>query len=327
MQTVIVACYTGQFTSNFLLLCLSYFLFHQWQVVGHFPKGTTSCCYMPCIHDGYIYAALTTSSTPCLWKIPLHDLSLRAWERDELPLPAENWKWFSRCYFFSYNGFLHFVGRKLDGSPISIWKRCEDIWEQLVEFTSLTNGWQDFGIVVFKNNLVMCGGRKNGRPDRSLCVVPLDTPGHHIKFPWPDLPAACYSPSLMVYNGQLCATGSVSHRDFYVLHEEANMRESHWVREEEKQTPHYRCAVTVVNNQLVAVGGYDYGRIRHKEQGAAYVYHEAKKLWKKLPSLNAKRRRPYILTTPDKIVVLSGCELNLLQCIVPEIEVLALRPP
>ena len=314
------------YSSTILLsMCVSL----QWREVGAFPKGTTACCYMPCLHtDGYVYASLQTKlmGTAELWKAPLRDLSQAGWQQDELPLAAEGCKWFLRCYFFSFNGYLCFVGRKLDGDLFTVWKRRAGIWEKVVEFPSMTKGWQDFGIVVFRNYLVVCSGTKNGRPEKALCVILLDDCAPQINFSLPDLPVPFYSPSVMVYNSKLCITGSDNHRDFYVLQEGANVHESRWVREEKKQTPHYRCAVTVVNNQLVAVGGYDPGLLWNMEQAATYVYNEDMKQWMKLPSLKGKRRRPYILATPDMIVVLSGCRLRWLQGIVPEIEVLGKRP-
>ena len=56
-----------------------------------------------------------------------------------------------------------------------------------------------------------------------------------------------------------------------------------------------------------------------------HMFYEDEKQWMKLPNLKGKRRRPYILATPDMIVVLSGCRLRWLQGIVPEIEVLGMQ--
>ena len=250
-----------------------------------------------------------------LWKAPLSDLT--NWTQEDLPNKQEGWRWYWRSYFFSYAGSLYFIGKRKGNALFAIWRQERPgYWSEINAFPHFSEGWQDFGVTVHNDNLVICGGNKSFiAPALEVISLALNEPNANWNQNWPRVTSDLYSPSVMTYGGRLHVTGSESHCNVYTLVNSEDRSTCHWSDGNIKNTPHYRSAVETVNNCLVACAGYQKPFLLGiGARSDVYMYCESyfnagnksNSQWLPLPSLRVARRRPYLLQSNHGLVCLSG---------------------
>ena len=273
---------------------------------------------MPCIHEGYLYASLVTPTCPPgsaqLQRAQLAGSSALQWQEDSLPGAVGNQKWPRNSYLFSHSTGLYFIGKAGKDSLYTVFKRPSGTpsWGAVLPFPDQTCTWVDFGFVVHDDQLVVCRGATQGGTSMSLiqlCLFDDEPRWETLATHLPPTAAFC-TPSLAIYNNKVCVTGSEKHRDVYTFIRDGSgaSASGRWDKTCVKPTPFKRCAVANINGSLVAVGGYD-GNIMYAYHPEVFMYQQDESgdgQWMPMPKLITGRRRPYLLTAPGMMLVLSG---------------------
>ena len=271
---------------------------------------------LPCVHNDHVYciASLKNSKPNMahLLQAPADSLGESKWT--SLPLPEGRWHHFS--FLVSLGALLVVLLTPLDtitGYKVFFQAYNNGPW---VQVDDLPERKCKFGVGVFQESLLVVGGRRSrstaSRSSRSVLSLRINSSDPR-KSSWnklPDLPCDCMGPFVVSHQGNthlIGYTGELDHDCTQIISLIPGKSDGDycWVMDALPRAPFEWAGATVMNDQLVLVGGKEPGGLGSKD---CFLFIEDAQSWRQLPPLSFSRIYPYCFVHANRLFAFSGHE-------------------